>query len=103
MYSQNLILENDLGFSQELIFQRLLVISHWSMILGLVFMVASVMVGYVFEEYFSLPTQVVAHISTLLFATLIKLGYVARLVAIHELKEPLIKSKITQASPLFSG
>jgi hypothetical protein len=63
-------------------FQWLLLAGNWLMLMGLAGTVLSVEVSYVFAEQFSLMTQVIAHISTLLFATLIKFGYIMRCIAL---------------------
>ena len=69
--------------------QWLLIAGNWLMLLGLAGTVLSVEVCYVFADQFSLMTQVVAHISTLLFATLIKFGYIMRCIALKGFGEEL--------------
>lgn len=63
-------------------FQWLLLAGNWLMLMGLAGTVLSVEICYVFADQFSLMTQVVAHISTLLFATLIKFGYIMHCIAL---------------------
>jgi len=69
--------------------QWLLIAGNWLMLLGLAGTVLSIEVCYVFAEQFSLMTQVAAHISTLLFATLIKFGYIMRCIALKGFGEVL--------------
>jgi hypothetical protein len=69
--------------------QWLLIAGNWLMVLGLAGTVLSVEVCYVFADHFSLMTQVIAHISTLLFATLIKFGYIMRCIALKGFGEKL--------------
>lgn len=69
--------------------QWLLIAANWLMLLGLAGTVLSVEVCYVFADHFSLMTQVAAHISTLIFATLIKFGYIMRCIALKGFGEQL--------------
>jgi hypothetical protein len=69
--------------------QWLLIAGNWLMIFGLAGTILSVEVCYVFADHFSLMTQVAAHISTLLFATLIKFGYIMRCIALKGFGEVL--------------
>lgn len=63
-------------------FQWLLILGNWLMLAGLAGMLVSIEVSYVYAEYFSLMSQVFAHIFTLISATLIKFGYVMRCIAL---------------------
>jgi len=69
--------------------QWLLLAANWFMLLGLAGTLLSVEICYVFAEHFSFMTQVVAHISILLFATLIKFGYIMRCIALKGFGEPI--------------
>jgi len=69
--------------------QWLLIAGNWLMLLGLAGTILSIEVCYVFADQFSLMTQVAAHISTLLFATLIKFGYIMRCIALKGFGEVL--------------
>lgn len=69
--------------------QWLLLAGNWLMLLGLTGTFISVEVCYVFNDYFSLGFLVVAHIATLLFATLIKFGYIMRCIALKGFGERL--------------
>ena len=69
--------------------QWLLIAGNWLMLLGLAGTVLSIEVCYVFDDQFSLMTQVAAHISILLFATSIKFGYIMRCIALKGFGEVL--------------
>ena len=69
--------------------QWLLLAGNWLMLLGLAGTVLSVEICYVFADHFSLGLLVAAHISTLLFATLIKFGYIMRCIALNAFGEQL--------------
>ena len=62
---------------------RLLVAGNWSMILGLLLTLISVWASYGLAHGLSISIQVLAHISTLIFATLVKFGYIMRSVALN--------------------
>ncbi|ASP40894.1 hypothetical protein CHH28_10140 [Bacterioplanes sanyensis] len=61
----------------------LLVLGNWGMLLGVVMTVVSVMLSYPLAHWLSLPMQILAHISTLVFATLVKFGYILRSIALN--------------------
>jgi len=43
------------------------------------------LISFPFEQYFTIGSQIVAHISTIIFAAVIKIGYVVRCVGVHGL------------------
>ncbi len=51
-------------------------------VLGMIF---SIFVGYIDVENYSLWAQVASHITLILFATAIKIGYVMRCIGLHGL------------------
>lgn len=55
------------------------------MISALIFMTISILISYVYTEYFSLSIQITTHISTIITAGIVKLGYVIRCVGAHGL------------------
>jgi len=65
-------------------YHKLLVAGNWAMIIGLAITVLSVLASYTFAHWFSISVQIVAHIATLLFATMIKFGYIMRSLALHQ-------------------
>lgn len=62
---------------------RLLVLGNWGMLLGAVFTLLSVWLSYGLSQWLPLSLQIVAHISTLIFATAIKFGYILRCFALN--------------------
>lgn len=67
--------------------QALLVAGNWAMLMGVVMTLCSIVASYQFADSFSLAVQILLHISTLLFATLVKFGYIMRCVSLHEFEQ----------------
>lgn len=67
--------------------QWLLVGGNCSMLLGCILTLLSVLASYGLTQELSMAAQIVAHISTLIFATLVKFGYIARCVALNGLNK----------------
>ena len=61
-------------------YQRVLSLGNGSMLTALIVILLSVFVGYIADELFSISVQVVSHIALIVFATLLKIGYVLRLI-----------------------
>lgn len=61
--------------------QRLFAAGNWIMLIGLVLTIVSVLLGYVFANHLSLLAQGVSHITTPMWATLIKFGFIMRIAA----------------------
>ena len=89
MYSQFQFSEHLPAMPNAENFQWLLLAGNWLMVLGLAGTVSSIEICYVFADHFSLMTQVMAHISMLLAATLIKFGYIMRCIALKGFGEKL--------------
>ncbi|MCZ8503073.1 hypothetical protein O9853_23070 [Vibrio lentus] len=66
-------------------FQTLLSVSNFSFAITALLMLLSIIVAYPMADHFSLPIQVVAHISTILVAALLKISYVGRCLAQYNL------------------
>ena len=66
-------------------FQTLLSISNFSLAITALLMLLSIIVAYPMADHFSLPIQIVAHISTILVAALLKISYVGRCLAQYNL------------------
>lgn len=56
-----------------------------AMLIAVLGMLLSIFVGYAHAEQFSLWTQVASHITLILCATAIKIGYVMRCIGLHGL------------------
>ncbi|CAK1710834.1 hypothetical protein FB440_104217 [Vibrio crassostreae] len=66
-------------------FQTLLSVSNFSLAITTLLMLLSIIVAYPMANHFSLPIQIVAHISTILVAALLKISYVGRCLAQYNL------------------
>ncbi|MDH6017438.1 hypothetical protein [Vibrio splendidus] len=66
-------------------FQTLLSVSNFSLATTALLMLISIIVAYPMADHFSLPIQIVAHISTILVAALLKISYVGRCLAQYNL------------------
>ncbi|MGR4999792.1 SMP domain-containing protein [Vibrio celticus] len=66
-------------------FQTLLSVSNFSLAITTLLMLLSIIVAYPMADHFSLPIQIVAHISTILVAALLKISYVGRCLAQYNL------------------
>ncbi|WP_372385249.1 hypothetical protein AB8613_16320 [Vibrio sp. BS-M-Sm-2] len=66
-------------------FQTLLSVSNFSLATTALLMLLSIIVAYPMADHFSLPIQIMAHISTILVAALLKISYVGRCLAQYNL------------------
>ena len=66
-------------------FQTLLSVSNFSLAITALLMLLSIIVASPMADHFSLPIQVVAHISTILVAALLKISSVGRCLAQYNL------------------
>ncbi|EGU37937.1 MULTISPECIES: hypothetical protein [Vibrio] len=66
-------------------FQTLLSVSNFSLAITTLLMLLSIIIAYPMADHFSLPVQIVAHISTIIVAAFIKISYVGRCLAQYNL------------------
>ncbi|WP_102313545.1 hypothetical protein BCV29_18640 [Vibrio cyclitrophicus] len=66
-------------------FQTLLSVSNFSLAITALLMLLSIIIAYPLSDHFSLSIQIVAHISTILVAALLKISYVGRCLAQYNL------------------
>ena len=66
-------------------FQILLSVSNFSLAITTLLMLLSIIIAYPMADHFSLPVQIVAHISTIIVAAFIKIIYVGRCLAQYNL------------------
>ena len=66
-------------------FQTLLSVSNFSLAITALLMLLSIIVAYPMADHFSLPIQIMAHISTILVAALLKISYIGRCLAQYNL------------------
>jgi hypothetical protein len=83
MYSQFSISNQGLKNTNALGFQKCLVIGNYLMLISFLVVLSSICITFVYDESFSISSQIVAHIATIVFAALLKIGYVLRCVALH--------------------
>jgi len=67
-------------------YQKCLKLGHWLMISALLMGGLCITVSFIFDSRFSLGVQILAHLGTLLFAGLLKIGYVIRCIGAHGLR-----------------
>jgi len=65
--------------------QKLVRMGNTTMLLSVFGLITSIIVSYPLEHMLPLPTLVIGHIATLVFATAVKLGYIARCTGLNEL------------------
>ncbi|WP_105258478.1 hypothetical protein [Pseudoalteromonas sp. T1lg88] len=85
MYSNFLLTNNQQLDGQQLSFQWCVIGGNWAMVLSFITTVLCLLMTYKFNHYFSIPAQVSAHIATIVFAAMFKIGYVIRCVGLHGL------------------
>ncbi|EDK30052.1 hypothetical protein MID13_21380 [Vibrio gigantis] len=66
-------------------FQTLLSVSNFSLAITTLLMLLSIIIAYPMADHFSLPVQIVAHISTIIVAAFVKISYVGRCLAQYNL------------------
>ncbi|MFH6955234.1 hypothetical protein ACHSBP_19215 [Pseudoalteromonas sp. XMcav1-K] len=60
-------------------------IGNWLMLVPVSLFISCLMISYSFAEYFSMAQQIAAHIGTMVFPALFKIGYVVRCIGQHGL------------------
>jgi len=75
----------DSRLSCQPVYLSLLRAANWGLLLSVCLFLATVLICYPFEQFFSLPQLVVGHVLLIASATLIKICYVGRCVALHGL------------------
>lgn len=66
-------------------FHLLLNVSNMALIGTTLAMLISILISYPYADYFSLPIQIAAHISTVVIAAFLKVSYVVRCLAQYNL------------------
>ena len=67
------------------LFDSLLFTANAVLGLSVICIVVSILISYLYAEYFSMQVQISAHISTIVVAAILKVSYVLRCVAQHGL------------------
>lgn len=79
-----MLLESSLA--QQPVYLSLLRAANWGLLLSICLFSATVLICYPYEYLFSLPQLVVGHVLLIASATLIKICYVSRCIALYGLE-----------------
>ena len=60
-------------------------VGNWLMLVPVSLFMSCLLISYPFAEYFSIGQQIAAHIGTMVFPALFKIGYVIRCIGQHGL------------------
>ncbi len=66
-------------------FQHCIIGGNWLMLISLIITLSCLTMSFGFELYLTIPQQITAHIATIIFAAIFKMGYVIRCVGVHGL------------------
>lgn len=69
--------------------EKMLSLANTALVIALLALIATVVISYPLASQLSIPAQIAAHIGTLLFATLVKLSYILRLISLKALGRPV--------------
>ncbi|WP_057830392.1 hypothetical protein [Colwellia sp. TT2012] len=83
MYSQFFIARQLPNISHALSLQKCLLIGNYLMLTSFLVVTGCIFITFGYDENFTMATQISAHIATIVFAALLKIGYVLRCVALH--------------------
>ena len=83
MYSQFIVARQLPNVDNALGLQKCLVIGNYLMLMSLFIVTSCVFITFAYDQHFTISAQVSAHIATIVFAGLLKIGYVLRCVALH--------------------
>lgn len=85
MYTNFALANNHQLNNTELNFQKCIIIGNWAMIVSFLITTTCLMVNFQFDYQFSMAVQISAHVATIIFASLFKIGYVIRCIGVHGL------------------
>ncbi len=83
MYSQFTIANQLPAIPNALNFQKCLILGNYLMLISFLVVSSSIVITFALDELFAIAVQISAHIATIIFAGLLKIGYVLRCVALH--------------------
>ncbi|WP_019026508.1 hypothetical protein [Colwellia piezophila] len=83
MYSQFFIASQLPNIDHALGLQKCLVIGNYLMLTSFLVVASCIFITFAYDQYFTIPAQISAHIATIVFAALLKIGYVLRCIALH--------------------
>ncbi|MCF6459362.1 hypothetical protein [Pseudoalteromonas sp. MMG024] len=70
---------------QKNVFSLTKQVGNWLMLVPVSLFMGCLLISYPFAEYFSIGQQIAAHIGTMVFPALFKIGYVIRCIGQHGL------------------
>ncbi len=82
MYAQFSISEQLPSIDYARNYQYCLAVGNWLMLISLALIGVCIALAYGFEHQMSIPALVAAHLAMIVFAGLIKIGYVMRAIAL---------------------
>lgn len=85
MYSQFILKQNQTFDDSKRNYEKCIVAGNWLMVIAALVVSACISMTFGFDDNFSISIQIAAHISTIIFAGLLKIGYVLRCIGIHGL------------------
>jgi hypothetical protein len=83
MYRQFYISKSLPNIDNAINYQKCLVIGNWLMLLSIFIVAISISINFGFDNKFEISSQIVAHIATIIFAAVLKIGYVVRCIGLH--------------------
>jgi hypothetical protein len=83
MYSHFVIANSLPAVDNALNFQKSLITGNWLMLLSLIIVACCISITFAFESHFAMQAQISAHIATIIFAAMFKIGYVLRCIGLH--------------------
>jgi uncharacterized membrane protein YqjE len=83
MYAQFSMADKLPDVKHAINFQKCLILGNSMMLISFIIISLSITITFVFDDYFVMSVQIIAHIATIIFAGALKLGYVLRCVALH--------------------
>ena len=75
-----------LSLPRQASYEKLLYWANGFLAASAAVLLATVLMCYPFEQWFSLPQLIVGHLSVLASATMVKISYVGRCIALYALK-----------------
>jgi hypothetical protein len=85
MYSQFFFKPEQVFIDHQRNFQKCIIAGNWLMVISALIVSSCISITFAFDDNFSIVSQVAAHISTIIFAGFLKIGYVLRCIGIHGL------------------
>lgn len=80
MYSNFILANKHRLNNRQLNFQKCIIAGNWLMLCSFIIALICILVTFQFDQYFSIFVQVGAHILTIVFAGVLKIGYVLRCI-----------------------